>query len=69
MNLEDIRYHIAVTLLVLGCSIPIMGMVVWMITEIIPLEGRALNIVYLATYLLIILFGLRFYIPRLRNRA
>jgi hypothetical protein len=69
MNLEDIRYHIAVTLLVLGCSIPIMGMVVWMITEIIPLEGRALNIVYLATYLLVILFGLRFYIPRLRNRA
>ena len=69
MNLENIRYHIAVTLLVLGCSIPIMGMVVWVITEITPLEGRALSIVYLATYLLIILFGLRFYIPRLRNFA
>jgi hypothetical protein len=49
MNLENIRYHIAVTLLVLGCSIPIMGIVVWVITEIIPLEGRALKIIYLIT--------------------
>ena len=43
MNFENIRYHIAVTLLVLGSSIPVMGMVVWAITEIIPLKGRALK--------------------------
>jgi hypothetical protein len=69
MNLENIRYHIAVTLLVLGCSIPIMGIVVWVITEIIPLEGRALKIIYLITYVPIVLFGVCFYIPRLRGRA
>jgi hypothetical protein len=69
MNLENIRYHIAVTLLVLGCSIPVMGMVVWVITEIIPLEGQDLKIAYLATYATIVLFGLRFYIPRLRGFA
>ncbi|WPN31763.1 hypothetical protein QMK54_08400 [Pseudomonas sp. P5_109] len=67
MNLENIRYHIAVTLLVLGCSIPVMGMVVWVITEIIPLEGRALKIAYLTTYVFIVLLGLRFYIPRMRG--
>ena len=67
MNLENIRYHIAVTLLVLGCSIPIMGIVVWIITEMIPLEGRALKIAYITTYVAIVLFGLRFYIPRMRG--
>ena len=69
MNLENIRYHIAVTLLVLGGSIPVMGMVVWAITEIFPLKGKVLKITYLATYVPIVLFGLRFYIPRLRGFA
>jgi len=69
MNFENIRYHIAVTLLVLGCSIPAMGMAVWIITEIVPLEGRDLKIAYLATYATIVSFGLRFYIPRLRGFA
>lgn len=69
MSLENIRYYLAVTCLVSGCSIPIMGAVVWTITEIIPLEGRNLNIAYLATYASIVLFGLRFYIPRLRGMA
>lgn len=69
MTLENIRYLLSVTCLVLGCSIPIMGAVVWVITEIIPLEGRALNIAYIATYIPIALFGLHFYIPRLRNSA
>lgn len=69
MNLENIRYYLAVTCLVLGCSIPIMGAVVWTITEVIPLEGHALNIAYIATYIPIVLLGLRFYIPRLRGVA
>jgi hypothetical protein len=46
-----------------------MGAVVWAITEIIPLEGRALNIAYIATYIPIALFGLRLYIPKLRGIA
>jgi len=69
MSFENIRYHLAVTCLVLGCSIPIMGAVVWVITEAIPLEGRALNITYIATYIPIALFGLRFYTTKLRGIA
>lgn len=46
-----------------------MGGVVWVITEVIPLEGRALKIAYIATYIPIALLGLRFYIPRLRGVA
>jgi len=69
MIFENIRYHIAVTFLVLGCSIPIMGMVVWAITEIIPLEGRALKIAYLITYVPIVLVGICLYVPKLRGRA
>ncbi len=69
MSFENIRYHLAVTCLVLGCSIPIMGAVVWVITEAVPLEGQALNITYIATYIPIALFGLRFYIPKLRGTA
>ncbi len=69
MKFENIRYYLSVTCLVLGCSIPVMGAVVWVITEVIPLEGRALKIAYIATYIPIALFGLRFYIPRLRGVA
>jgi hypothetical protein len=67
MKFENIRYHIAVTLLVLGCSIPISGAVVWVITEIAPLDGCTLDIAYVATYIPIALFGLHFYLPRMRG--
>jgi hypothetical protein len=67
MNLENIRYHLAVTCLVLACSIPIMGAVVWLITEFFPLKGCSLNIAYVATYIPIALLGLKFYLPRLRG--
>lgn len=65
--LETIRYHLAVTLLVLGCSGLPTGVVVYGITEIIPLEGKPLLIAYLTTYTIIVFFGLRYYIPRLRG--
>jgi hypothetical protein len=67
MNFENIRYHLAVTCLVLGCSTPIMGAAVWLITEIFPLEGCNLNIAYVATYIPIVFFGLKFHLPRLRG--
>lgn len=69
MSLENIRYYLSVSLLVFGCSIPIMGIIVWAITEIIPLDGSALKITYAITYILVATFGLRFYIPRLRGTA
>ncbi|KAA0969278.1 hypothetical protein FQ185_18555 [Pseudomonas sp. ANT_H12B] len=67
MNLENIRYHLAVTCLVLGCSGLPAAIVVWCITQIVPLEGKHLKITYLITYVTIAIFGLRFYIPKLRG--
>lgn len=69
MTLENIRYHISVTLLVLGCCGLPTGAIVWCITEIIPLEGTHLDIAYLVTYMILVVFGLRFYIPRMRGHA
>lgn len=69
MSLENFRYYLSVSLLVFGCSIPIMGIIVWAITELIPLDGHALKIAYVTTYILVVILGLRFYIPRLRGAA
>ncbi len=69
MTLENIRYYFSVTCLVLGCSGLPAAVVVWCITEVIPLEGKHLYIAYLTTYAIIVFFGLRFYIPRLRGHA
>jgi hypothetical protein len=69
MLLENIRYYFSVTCLVLGCSGLPTGIVVWGITEIVPLEGRSLDIAYLVTYVVLVFFGLRFYIPRMRGHA
>ncbi|MNO05940.1 hypothetical protein D3C81_2275180 [compost metagenome] len=69
MELENIRYHCSVTCLVLGCCGLPTGAIVWCITEIVPLEGKLLNIAYLVTYVTLVFLGLRFYIPRLRGHA
>lgn len=69
MNFENIRYHLAVICLVLGCSIPTMGAIVWLITAVFPLKDCYLNIAYVATYIPIVIFGLQFYLPRLRGRT
>ena len=69
MTLENIRYHLSVTCLVLGCCGLPAGVVVWCITEIVPLEGKYLYIAYSVTYVTLVFFGLRFYIPRLRGHA
>lgn len=67
LTLENLRYNLAVTCLVLGCSGLPAAIVVLCITQIIPLEGKHLNITYLIIYVTIAIFGLRFYIPRLRG--
>ena len=69
MNIQKIRYYLSVCCLVLGCSIPIMGIVVWGITEVFPLEGRALYIAYASIYSVLVLVGLRVYIPKLNRVA
>ncbi len=69
MTLENIRYHISVTLLVLGCCGLPTGAIVWCLTEIVPLQGTHLNIAYAVTYVTLVFFGLRFYLPRMRGHA
>jgi hypothetical protein len=67
MNLEKIRYHIAITLLVLGCSgLPTL-FIVFCINKVIHIDENHLNTAYLLTYAILVFFGLRFYIPRMRR--
>jgi hypothetical protein len=67
MSLENIRYHIAVTLLVLGCSGLPTGVIVFGIRKLIHIDENHLDTAYLITYIIIVIFGLRFYIPRMRG--
>ena len=67
MNLENIRYHIAVTLMVLGCSGLPAGVIVFCITKVIHIDKEHLNTAHLASYVILVLLGLRLYIPRMRG--
>ncbi|BFT64980.1 hypothetical protein PMm318_A57390 [Pseudomonas moorei] len=67
MNFEYIRYHIAVTLLVLGSSgLPTLA-IVFCINKVIQINEEHLKIAYLTTYIALVLIGLRIYIPRMRG--
>ncbi len=65
--LEKIRYYLAATLLVLGCSGLPSGLIVFGIRKIIHIDEQHLNKAYLASYVIVVFFGLRIYIPRMRG--
>lgn len=67
MTLGKIRYYIAASCLILGCSGLPAAIVIWCITEVIPLKGKPLYITFVSAYGIIAFFGLRYYIPRLRG--
>jgi hypothetical protein len=69
MNLENIRYHIAVTFMVLGCSGLPAGLIVFCIREVIDIDEKNLDAAYLTTYAIVVFFGLVFYIPRMRGKT
>jgi hypothetical protein len=69
MNLENIRYHIAVTLLVLGSSGLPAALTVWGVTSFVHISGKYLDAAYLTTYVIFVCFGLWFYIPRMRGKT
>jgi len=69
MLLEKIRYHLAVTLLVLGCSGLPSGLIVFGIRKIIHIDEKYLNKAYLASYAIVVFFGLIIYIPRMRGKT
>jgi hypothetical protein len=62
-----IRYLVSLGLIVIGCSMGCTLFVMWAITEIIPLEGVPYWIVSGVVLLILVILGLRFYVPRLRN--
>lgn len=67
MNLENVRYYFAVSLLVCSCAIFYTMLVVWLLLKLVPMEGVLLKWVYVVSYIIISFIGLRFYIPRLRK--
>lgn len=69
MSIQKIRYYLSVCCLVFGCSMPLMGIIVWGVTEVFPLEGRALYIAYASIYIPLVIVGLRIYMPKLRGVA
>lgn len=67
MNLENIRYHISVTLLVLACSVLPAGIIVFGIKKVIHIDQNHLDIAHLTTYIILVIIGLKLYIPRMRG--
>jgi hypothetical protein len=69
MSLENIRYHIAVTLLVLIGAAPPSGLIIFSIKKAMNIDEKHLNIIYLAIYATVVFFGLVFYTPRMRGKT
>ena len=67
MKIESIRYYISVTLLVLGCSGLPTGIIVFGIRAVVNIDEDHLNAVYLVTYIILVIVGLKIYIPRMRG--
>lgn len=66
MHLENFRHYLMVSLLVFGCAIFYTLLIVWALKNN-ALDGVVLKFAYVAVYIRIVFFGLRFYIPRLRG--
>jgi hypothetical protein len=69
MNLENIRYYIAATLLVFIGAAPPSGLIIFTVKKAIEIDERHLNTTYLAIYATVVFFGLIFYIPRMRGKT
>jgi len=67
MNYENIRYYTSVTLLVFACSVLPAGLIALGITKLIDLNEKHRHIAFISTYTIMVFWGLRFYIPRMRG--
>ncbi|PNG44489.1 hypothetical protein A1354_16920 [Pseudomonas asplenii] len=67
MKFESLRYYLALIFLVLGCSIPVAGIAVWFVTEIMQIAVSHLNVLYIAAYIVVACVGFYVYGKRLRN--
>ncbi|ALI04941.1 MULTISPECIES: hypothetical protein [Pseudomonas] len=67
MNFSNARYYIWIGSLIFGSAGLYTLIIVGGVKQVVPLEGVYLRGAYIAIYVVISFFGLRFYIPRLRN--
>lgn len=67
MKIESLRYYLTLIFLVLGCSIPVTGIAVWVVTEIVQIAVSHLNALYVAAYIVVACTGFYVYGKRLRN--
>ncbi|AIL64253.1 hypothetical protein PSAKL28_51130 [Pseudomonas alkylphenolica] len=67
MNLENVRYYIALICVVFGPSILYTGLITWPIRVVYDFEGRQLQVLYAVTYIVIVVLGFIFYRKRLRG--
>lgn len=67
MNLRKKVSSLGMYLAVLAGSMTYAVIIVWGITKIIPLEVEHRRIFLGVTYLLVVFFAVRFYIPKLRK--
>ena len=63
-----IRYLVSLGLVIVACSMAYTIIVVWGINELFPLSSSSYWVVSGAVFSIIFVFGMRFYIPRLRNK-
>jgi hypothetical protein len=67
MKYENIRYYTSVILLVFACAVLPASFIALGITKLFELNEKYRHIVFFATYALIVFWGVRFYIPRMRG--
>ncbi|NUT81332.1 hypothetical protein [Pseudomonas brassicacearum] len=66
-EMYTVRYLLSLGLVVVGCSMGYTMIIVWGITKVFPLNGKAYWVVSGIVFLVIVIAGLRFYAPRLRK--
>lgn len=66
-EMYTIRYLFSLGLVMIACSMFYTMVIMWGITKISPLNGKAYWVVSSIVFLVILVAGLRFYAPRLRN--
>lgn len=67
MNLRKKISYLGMYLAVLAGSMTYAVVIVWGVTKIIPLEVDHQRIFLGVTYLLVVFFAVRFYVPKLRR--
>lgn len=66
-DMYTIRYLLNLGLVITACSIVYTMIIMWGVTKVFPLNSKAYWVVSSIVFVCILVAGLRFYAPRLRN--